>query len=176
MQRIAFLPRGRIVLEIALTLLSTSLAITVPALGAADDPDSRATLRGIKAIRVLVESMRPDAERDGLRKAQLQSEVKLRLQKAGITVTPSAAAFLYVSVNTAKKTILGMPYYAFNIDVQVAQQVSLNRDPNIVNLAATWGVGYIGTVGAQKLGDVRASVADLVDKFIKAYLEQNPKP
>jgi hypothetical protein len=34
----------------------------------------------------------------------------------------------------------------------------------------------VGTVGTRALRDVRGSVRDRVDQFIKAYLEQNPKP
>jgi hypothetical protein len=41
--------------------------------------------------------------------------------------------------------------------------------------AATWGVDALGAFGSERLREVRPHVIDNVDKFIGAYLEQNPK-
>src|SRR2546425_3316356 len=68
---------------------------------------ARETLRGLKGVGVVVERVSPDAERDGLTQSQLQTDVELRLRKAGIPAltqeecraTPGHP-FLYVNVNT----------------------------------------------------------------------------
>ena len=161
-----FLSRFRIVLAVALLLLA------VPA-WAADDEEERASLKGVDSCAVVVEGIPPDAERDGLPRSQLQTEVEVRLRQAGIKVVASSLYMLYVNVDTLKNN---MGSYAYNIHVSFEQPVTLLRDPKLVQtFATTWSVGSIGTVGSDRLGDVRSDVRDHVDKFIAAYLEQNSK-
>ena len=51
-----------------------------------DNENTRATLRGLNGVQVVVEDMmKPDIERDGLTRQQLQTDVELRLRKAGIS-------------------------------------------------------------------------------------------
>jgi len=141
-----------------------------------DDPYDRATLKGITAIRVVVEPLNPEAERDGLTKDQLQTDVELRLRKAGIRVTSSLEesewSYLHLNVNPVKGS---SGLYAYHISLEFEQGVILGRDRNISLSAPTWSVAEVGIIGAQRLRDVRGDVADLADKFIKAYLEQNPE-
>jgi len=161
-----FLSRFRIVLAVALLLLA-GLA------RAADDEEGRASLKGIASFEVVVEGIQPDAERDGLTQSQIQTEVEARLRQAGIKVVASSPYMLYVNVDTTKKN---MGSYAYNIYVSFEQPVTLLRDTKRVQtFAVTWSVGSIGTVGSDRLRDVRSDVSDLVDQFITAYLEQNPK-
>jgi hypothetical protein len=142
-----------------------------------DLPERQATLKGITAIRVLVEPLDPEAERDGLTTNQLQTDVELRLQKAGIKVTSSSAEtggpYLYLNVNTYKHP---SGLYAFNISLEFHQRVILERNRNVSVSAPTWSESFVDLVGAQRLHEVRDKVADQVDMFINAYLEQNPKP
>jgi hypothetical protein len=51
-----------------------------------DDPFSRETLRGLGAVHVVIEHLQPNAERAGLTRSQVQTDVELRLRKAGIRV------------------------------------------------------------------------------------------
>ena len=66
------------------------------------------------------------------------------------------------------------------IEVSLTQPVALVRDRKSIILAATWlaatwRMGNFGDVAAQDLaGFVRETVAGHVDKFIRAYREQNP--
>jgi hypothetical protein len=66
---------------------------------------SRRTLKGIKAVAVIVEKLREEAPK-GLTEQQLQNDVELRLRNAGIAIIPSnqanqgAAPYLYVRVNS----------------------------------------------------------------------------
>ena len=137
-----------------------------------DLPDERATLKGLTTLRVRVEELEPDAERDGLTASQILTDVELRLQKAGLMVSDSANEILYVRVN-ARNSQQG--FYSYSIRVEVLQAARLVRDPKILWGALTWSDGTIGMVGAANLKQVRDGVADIVDKFITAYLEQNPK-
>jgi hypothetical protein len=160
------LARPRIVLAWALLLLA------VPA-GAADDEEERASLRGVDSIAVVVEGIPPDAERDGLIRSQLETEVESHLRQAGIKVVTSSPFMLYVNIETLKNH-LGS--YTYSIQLSFEQPVALLRDPRRVQtFAVTWSVGSMGAVSSNLLQEVQAAVTDLVNSFITAYREQNPK-
>jgi len=162
-----FLSRHRIVLTVTLLLWS------IPAWGQ-DSAAHRATLKGVPIVEVVVEAMDPVAERDGLTRSQLQTDVEWRLRQAGITVGPTLTGHLYVNVDTVKGD-RGQTY-AYNVLVQYLQQVILARDPKAPIFAPTWETGGVGMIAADHLRDVHQDVANYVAQFITAYLEQNPKP
>jgi hypothetical protein len=162
----AFLPRGRIVLGVAALLL-----LHLPVW--ADTPDERASLKGLGAVAVMVGILGPNWEGNGLTVSQLQTDVELRLRQGGIRVTHEARGYLTVNVTIAKGEA---GTYAVNILLRLNQMVRLERNlQNIPNLGTTWQTDDLFLIGAGRLRDVRSKVADLVDKFINAYLEQNPK-
>jgi hypothetical protein len=142
-----------------------------------DSASERETLRGVSAIRVVVGTLDPQAERDGLRQSTLQTDIELKLRQAGIPVVDTAGTepFLNVVVHAvALERPSGL--YAYTIHVQFFQVVVLRRDRNIPALGATWsGQLTTGTVGADNLSAVRSSVRDRVDEFVNAYLAANPK-
>ena len=158
----------RLALGIALLLLP------VPAWSQESASHNRATLKGINTVEVVVEAMDPMAERDGLVRSQLQTDVESRLRQAGLTVGRTLIGHLYVNVDTMKSN--DGKTYAYNVEVEYVQQVLLMRDPQTLYFAPTWETGGVGMIGAARLGEVRQDVANYVDQFVKAYLEQNPKP
>jgi hypothetical protein len=172
MPRLAFPARRPSVLRVAAVLFAASLCI--PAGGwALDSYLTRATLKGIQAVEVLVEGPGPGAERDGLGPYQIHAEVASRLTQARISVVPRSPEFLYVVV-TAEKD--GGDLYAYSIRVELSQPVTLIRNPTLAVVSGTWSVERSGVAPAARLSEVRTKVADLVDLFIQAYREQNPKP
>jgi hypothetical protein len=140
-----------------------------------DFESARPTLRGLEGVQVVIEDLDPDVERAGLTRHQLQTDVELRLRKAGIRVfTRPGSPFLSVHVLTRKLTPLEV--YAYSIDIEFHQLIYLVRDPHVINVAPTWSVkSGIGTVGATVLRQLRERVADHVDEFINAYLAVNPE-
>ena len=124
-------------------------------------------------MQVGVEKIQPDAERDGLVRSQIQAGVESRLKRSRIKLDPSGPYLLYVAISTVRDP--DSPTYGFNISVAFHQGVSLPRSPKSLHLATTWSVSRVGMVGLTHLSDVQALVIDQVDKFITAYLEQNPK-
>ena len=162
----AFPSCRRIVLTVALLILA------VPAWGQ-DGAAQRATLKGITIVEVVVEAMDPNAERDGLTHSELQTEVEARLRQAGITVGSNLTGHLYVTVDTVRSD--NGQTYAYNVEVEYVQQVVLPRDPQAPIYVPTWETGGVGLIAASRLREVRQDVANYVDQFIKAYLEQNPK-
>ena len=156
---------------IVASLVAAALGLPAGA-GALDSPARRATLTGISSVYVFIEDLQPEAEQDGLTTSQLQTDVESRLRQAGITVAPPFEGYLYVRVNAMRQP---SGSYAVAVNVEFRQLVTLMRDPTLTTFAGTWNADTVATVGASRVRDVRAYVAELVDQFIAAYLEQNPK-
>ena len=164
---LAILARHRLTLGIALSLLAAQA-------WGQDSLAQRATLRGVGIVEVVVEVMDPAAERDGLARSQLQTDVESRLRQAGIPVGPTLTGHLYVNVDTVKSG--DGQTYAYNILIQYMQQVVLARDPKAPMFATTWETGGVGMIGTPRLREVRRDVAIYLDQFISAYHEQNARP
>jgi hypothetical protein len=133
-------------------------------------------LRGLKSLIVLVEEINPEAERLGLSRTQLKTDVELRLRKAGIKVltqeesinTPGQP-FLYVNITTG--IISG--FCTFGIEVDLNEMVIIARGVKVVG--SIWDTSIIGRVGINNIKQIRNSLADEVDKFINDYLAANSK-
>jgi len=119
--------------------------------------------------------MDSNAERDGLTRDQLQTDVEVRLRKAGIKVASSRLfPVLHLFVKELKRSASEKCVYALRLEL--LQEITLVRNRSVSFLAATWDFSYLGEVGADKFSrTVRDNVADMVDQFINAYLEYNPK-
>lgn len=66
--------------SLAAALLFLGGAGGAPLALAADDTLSRASLKGLKAIGLIVEKLPPEAEAEGLTREQVQKDVELRLK------------------------------------------------------------------------------------------------
>lgn len=148
---------------------------------AMDTELSRSTLKGLRGVSVMIESLEPEVERDGLSRSTIETDVELKLRQAGITVVPpgdqknSLGAFLYVNVNAIQSSA-NRGLYAYSVHVAVNQVVRLVRDREVRTVAATWSTGTIVIVGATRISaSVRENVRDQVDRFVNAYLAVNPK-
>lgn len=138
---------------------------------------TRETLRGLKGLVVIVETVKSDAEADGLMVDDIQAEVESKLKQAGVPILPHdewrttiGRPWLYVSVNTIKYLFS----YFFSIDVQLKQDVTLPRRPSISTSSATWEMGSIGFVAVPELpAKIKESVAMYVDNFISDFLAVN---
>jgi len=147
---------------------------------AGDDEHTRATLRGVEGVKVVIEYLKPEVERAGLTVQQLQTDVELRLRQAGIRVLTQAERhgipgrpWLYINVNVSLRSEI--PLAAYTIQVQLNQDASLTTDGSLAAVS-TWSVGYIGTVGRAHLTTIREDIRERVDEFINAYLSVHPRP
>jgi len=165
---------------IVLLVIVLTLALQSPVF-AINGKSNRATLRGLSGVGVLVEQLAPEVEKEGLIKNQLQIEVELKLKMAGIKVltkeeclkTPGEPyLYININVNTAKTE---SDIYPYSIDVLLMQKVSLLRDPKQTTYAVTWSTGGVGSIEKSILSQLRGSVEEMVDLFIKTYLSENPK-
>jgi hypothetical protein len=142
---------------------------------------NRATIKGLRGVRVLVEDLAPEIEREGLVKDRIQKSLEERLRAAGIRVLTQEEAvkapgepYLYVNVNITfakgEEEIC-----SYSIDVALIQNVTLVRFPKQTSYAVTWSTGGVGLIGKKSLGELNGSVEEIVDVFIKAFFSVNPK-
>jgi hypothetical protein len=132
-------------------------------------------LHGLKGLRVVVESLEAEIERDGLTTDQVQTDTELKLRMAGIKILPFEGVaidkpFFYLNIG-AMKTRSGV--YIYTISAKLQEPAICVRNDYLV-LAATWEhSGYVGIT--PNLATIRQTAKDMVDKFINAYLSANPK-
>jgi hypothetical protein len=154
------------------------------ALAVEDDEYARSTLRGLPGVYVAVEALDPDVQQDGLTKATLQADAELRLRMAGIRVLSreewaktQGGPVCYIDVSIVKDVgltdVLDFDLYAFEVSVELHQDVALVRDMAVKVLSPTWSASYVGFTNT--LPRIRTKVTELVERFINAYQAVNPK-
>lgn len=145
---------------------------------AQDDEIDRETLRDLRGVQVVIESLKPEIQGDGLAEDSLRTDTELRLRRAGIKVlserenqmTPGRPS-MYVTISIVKYRYL--PVYVYKCSVELLQDVYLVRAFKIRTGAVTWSVNTTGI--APKLEAIRDSTGELVDYFIEAYSSANRK-
>jgi hypothetical protein len=152
-----------------LALCLTAWAAAPPAWA---DPGAPPALRGVKAVTVVVTGISPEAERDGLKRSDLQHDVEERLREGGIKVLASSERLQapgqpHLMVRFIDQKRSEMDFYAISIAVHLVQSVRLARDNKVVVPAETWGMTGVISVGAQELVSVRNLLLEYVDMFIK---------
>ena len=129
-------------------------------------------LKGIDRIYVLIESLPQDAIDLGLTKNRLRTATELRLKREGIKIGKEQEMieghipYLYVRVN-----VLGI---AFNIELNICENVVLLRDKSVKCNSITWDNSTIGFHGRDPEYIV-TSLNHLLDKFLNDYYKANPK-
>lgn len=159
--------------------LATMLLVTMFLVGVssrparADDSQlSRATLKGISAVYVLVEDLDDDAKAMGLTKDAIQTDVELKLRLAGMQVVPPedgvTLPYLYVRVTVSDRSAR-----AAYTEVRLHQNALLQRNGQIAYGATTWDKSGL-KIGPTAQG-IRNEIKDHVDTFLNAWLSVNPK-
>jgi hypothetical protein len=139
---------------------------------ASDSKLSEPSLKGLTALRPVVEQLGPKVEGKGLTREQLQTDLELRLRKAGVTVSSGAQALLYANIAIVCNEL----ECAYNIDLEVQQAVRLSVSPESpAMLATTWKTGTTGLLSGRKLQSIRDLLGAQIDKFLNAYLTAKRK-
>jgi hypothetical protein len=167
----------RLVLRTVVLLLATTVGATLRAQAVEAN-----SLRGIREIEVTIEPLATSAEEAGLHRADIQTDVELKLRLAGIKVLTNGewlqgpgSPYLYVNANVRLNQPAAPGLAIFSISLQLKQLVTLTRDVSIMASATTWDTEAAGSVGRTNLQKIRDGIRDLVDEFINAYLSVNPK-
>jgi hypothetical protein len=163
----------RFFLLVALALCAASTVF------AADDESSRESLKGLPGVFVVVDDLEPVIEKAGLTKADIQRQVEQELRLAGIDVltreqwvTTPGGPYLHVNTFVVSSDDNVWPFF---IEVSSMQRVALERSSVNIFFAPTWSVATVGSVGSNKLLQIKDIVKDYVDQFVKAYRVANPK-
>jgi hypothetical protein len=135
------------------------------------------SLARLKRVYVLVEGVDADAEKLGLSEEQLKTVIELRLREAGIGLLTREQSFQEPGTPIVYLNVCAQPGAEsrtgyFFMSLQVRQEASLTRDPEIATFASTWNDGMLCR------GD-RSMAQEALDGMLKAflndYLAANPK-
>ena len=159
-----------------MVVLATAIAVvflhTVPFAFAEDKEITRLTLRGIKEVSVVIESIEPEVEKLGLTQAQVRADVEQKLHEANIAVAPDIergrpAVYLYVQVMRPER----IERLFYSISLSLLQNVVLERDPKVKTNTDTWLVRMLGMSSGTEA--IRSDIRSVLDQFIEDYRRAN---
>lgn len=146
---------------------------------AGDSPEETETLRGLKAIGVLI-GLDLSIQAAGITTEMLRPDIEARLKRASIRIIPGAELMQkrmrepILIVNCSGTVRIG-DTFAYKMELLMQQRVRLERDQSIEPVfVPTWSVDRVGLLRAGEADKLRGRVADAVDDFIKAYHSVNP--
>jgi hypothetical protein len=150
-------------LILLLLLFAPALKITA----SNDAPLERATLRGLQAINVVIDTLDPELIRDGLTQDALESRVVERLMQSGIKRDKDAREFLGIRASQVRDR---RGPVALCLSAGLYQPVVLTRNKDIHTVTQTWEVVTVLMVDSKHLNEVSLeNVEDLTGRFVKAY-------
>jgi hypothetical protein len=138
-----------------------------------DAPLERATLKGLKAVGVVIDTLDQELAHENLTQDELESRMERRLKSAGIAFDKDAREFLGLRVTQVRAK---RGPVAVSLSIGLYQPVLLSRDRNIRSVTQTWEV--VTTLMAEPKVLYEASmtsVDELTDRFVAAYQSVNPK-
>jgi hypothetical protein len=164
-------------------MITMVFALVIPtAFGHASDGKSeRETLRGVKALSVIVYDLDYEFEEYGLTQDRIQKDLEAKLRTAGIRVlskeesmkVPGAPCFGLMIGALRAFTAKDTEFYFISTVIKLRQNVYLERMPkNKVSGITTWSNTRFGINFAH---NIRSEVDAAIDRFITAYLSVNPK-
>ncbi len=167
--------RRQLCFYLAIPALLTSACL------AGDSAMDRATLRGLKGVKVVVDPPSPEIERQGVDREQLRVSIEQKLSEAGIKIDNGAFEFVGLSISSVapgRRSTLSLKKgpVSLTVGLGVYQIVTLSRDQTTKTVAETWGDQRIMAAGPKGLEhELSGAVDDLVDQFVKAYRTVNPR-
>lgn len=138
------------------------------------------SLRGLRALDVIVEPLPVDAEKDGLRRPTLQADIELRLRRAGITIVNDRtvpwpeAAVMRLRMDGLKRELDQGSFTEYKLTLEVLQGVALIRDPAVRSVDAQWQRTTEGVqLSTMLVQSVRDGLRELIEHFVDDYLAAN---
>jgi hypothetical protein len=147
------------------------MALALPLGGAGDAALDRATLRGVKAVNVVVDPVGSDIQQEGATEQALRARLQDRLRQAGIPLDSGSNEFVALRLTSVRA---GRGPYAIAVTIGLYQPVVLVRDRNIKTATQTWEVETVVLAGSKEV--LRASmdsVDELAGRFVTAYRAVN---
>jgi len=164
----------------ALSGLLIAITVVFSHASAQQEDRKRESLRGIKAVAVVIEDLSPNTEQSGFQKTQLKTDVEMRLKEKGIQLASEPETerkwdgpVLNVRLQTVKHDRRNIE--AISIILQLRQKVRLTRKSGAEVLAVTWQSDRLGSVDKAELPLARKILVSMVDGFISDYSAVNPR-
>ena len=157
-------------------VVAVILLITGTCAFALVDEEQKQILRGLEGVHVVVQRLKPEIELDGLYRSTLETDAELTLRMGGIKVLSDEESIqapgtpdLSLKVNALKCS----SGYVYNVGLSLEEKVTLIRR-NIPISATTLKIWeQLGI--APRLSDIRDTVKDLLEEFVKAWQAANQK-
>jgi hypothetical protein len=159
-------------------LLAVTFLLATSSAAPAQFAPTTENLRGLKGVRLMVMSGRPDGSEDpewpGVLKV-VEADVTAKLQEAGIQLFRYGDEIKNAGYPRLIVMIKHRPNgYPLETEVKLLQKVLLVRDPSIQTDAVTWRLDGIGGPRVD-IAMIRRQVGVEIDRFIKDYFSVNPK-
>jgi hypothetical protein len=123
-----------------------------------------------------------EEEQTEITKSQIQTDVELRLRKAGLIVDATSVSALRVLLMIHKTPVLSavpndpvVVNFSIVLNIRLVQRLQLLRNPALLVNAGTWESMNLSVIRQGQLKEVRDDVNDMVDRFINDYLAANPR-
>ena len=138
-----------------------------PGRTAGDAALDRATLKGLKAVGVVIDTLDAELEKQGLTPGELESRIAERLRRADVPVDKNASEFIGLRIIQVRDK---KGPYALCISEGVYQPVVLVRDKDVKTATQTWEVETVVMADPKLVHEAAmSSVDDLVDRFVAAW-------
>src|SRR3977135_253169 len=109
------------------TILFTLLLAAFPA-HAGDAALDRASLKGVKAVGVIIDQLPPDLPKEGVTADALQARLTQRLLEAKIPIDPAVKEFVGIRASSVRAA---RGPYAVSMTIGLSQPVTLVRDSSM---------------------------------------------
>ena len=138
---------------------------------AGDAELDRTTMRGLKAVSVVIDRIDPQLPKEGVAADALQERIESRLKDAGIDIDASTPEFVGLQINAVRGS---RGPYALSVTIGLYQPVILTRDRNIRTATKTWDVETILMAEPKMLRQASMESADeLAARFVAAWRSVN---
>jgi hypothetical protein len=139
-------------------------------------PGQQYSLADMRGVKVLIFTTETELKRINLDADVLQTDIELRLRKAGVPILPGKEwpqgyqkAVVVLTILTVKND----DALAAVIMLQLWRDTGREGSPQLVVTWESVGVGMFGSEAVRR--NIRDAVADDADKFANDYLAANPK-
>ena len=140
--------------------------------GAGDAALDRATLRGIKAVHVVMDPVAPEIEREGAAAGTLGGRLEEQLRKAGIPIDQGSGEFVALRIHSVRAA---RGPFAIAATIGLYQPVILGRDRNMKTATQTWEVDTVVLADAKQVSQACLDTVDeLAGRFVTAWRSVNP--
>ena len=157
-------------------VVAVILVMTCTCAFALVDEEQRQILRGLERVHIVIKRLKPEIELDGLYRSTLETDVELTLRMTGIKVLSEEEALqtpgtpdLCLKVNALKCS----SGYVYNIGLSLEEKVTLIRTSMQISATTLRIWEQLGI--AHRLSDIRDSVKDLLEEFVKGWQAANQK-